>query len=115
MITFTYQYKLKLNRQQTQEIEHILSVCKSVYNYALAERKHWLASRKSPINSCSIRSEYIIPAQIPYPNYHNQAKNLTRAKKSHPVLKSVNAQVLQQALKTLEFCLMYAGGEVSFI
>ncbi len=102
MITLTYQYKLKLNRLQTQEIAHILDVCKSVYNYALAERKHWLKSRKSPLNSCSLISEYIIPSDAPYPNYNHQAKQLTIAKKSYPQLKSVNAQVLQQTLKTLD-------------
>ena len=102
MITLTYRFKLKLNRQQTQEVEHILSVCKSVYNYALAERKHWLNSRKSSVNSCSLVSEYIIPADAPYPNYFYQAKNLTIAKQSNPNLKSVNAQVLQQTLKTLD-------------
>lgn len=102
MITLSYQYKLKLNKQQTQEIEHILNVCKSVYNFALAERKHWLNSRKSPVNSCSIHSKYIIPSDTPYPNYNNQAKQLTIAKKSNEFLKSVNAQVLQQTLKTLD-------------
>jgi putative transposase len=102
VITLTYQYKLKLNRQQTQEIEQILTVCKFVYNYAASERKHWFASRKSPVNSCSLVSEYIILADAPYPNYNLQAKNLTIAKKSHEELKSVNAQVLQQVLKTLD-------------
>ncbi len=102
MINLTYQYKLKLNRQQTQKVEHILSICQSVYNFALSERKHWLRSRKSPVNSCSIYSEYIIAADISYPNYHHQATSLTQAKKSNPRLKSVNAQVLQQTLKTLD-------------
>ncbi|AFZ47390.1 transposase IS891/IS1136/IS1341 family [Cyanobacterium stanieri PCC 7202] len=102
MITLTYQFRLKLNRQQTQEVEHILSVCKSVYNYALAERKHWYNSRKSLVDRCSLFAEYIIPANAPYPNYNNQAKNLTIAKKTNPDLKSVNAQVLQQTLKTLD-------------
>jgi putative transposase len=101
VIILTYQYKLKLNKQQTKEIERILDVCKSVYNYALAERKHWYHSRKSPVNSCSIHSEYIIPADTPYPNYNAQAKNLTIAKKCNQFGKSVNAQVLQQTLKTL--------------
>ncbi|GGA49964.1 transposase [Okeania sp. KiyG1] len=80
-----------------------------MYNYALRERKDWLRSRKSPINSCSIVSEYIIPADAAYTNYNHQAKNLTIAKKTHPRLKSVsaksrheNAQVLQQTLKTLD-------------
>lgn len=66
MINLTYQYKLKLNKQQTQEIEHNLDVCKSVYNYALAERKHWYNSRKSLADRCSIHSEFIIPANVPY-------------------------------------------------
>jgi putative transposase len=102
VITLTYQYKLKLNKQQTQEVERTLDVCRCVYNFALSERKHWLRSRKSPVNSCSIHSEYIIPAGTPYPNYNNQAKQLTIAKKTNQDLKSVNAQVLQQTLKTLD-------------
>ena len=102
MITLTYQYKLKINRQQTQQIEHILSVCRSVYNFAVAERKAWYKSRKSPVDRCSLFAEYIIPTDSPYPNYNNQSKNLTIAKKTNPDLKSVNAQVLQQTLKTLD-------------
>jgi putative transposase len=102
VITLTYQYKLKPNNQQKKEIDHILNLCKSVYNYALAERKDWLNSRKSAVNSCSLKSEYIIPADTRYPNYVVQAKNLTIAKKKYPFLKSVNAQVLQQTLKTLD-------------
>ena len=102
MINLTYQYKLKLNRQQTEMVEHILEVCRQVYNYALCERKDWLKSRKSPVNSCSIISEYIIPADAPFPNYNVQSKNLTEAKKKYPVLKSVNAQVLQQTLKRVD-------------
>jgi putative transposase len=112
VLILTYQYKLKLNRQQTQEIEHILSVCKSVYNYALAERKDSSNSRKSPINSCSIHSEYIIPADTPYPNYCHQSRQLTIAKKTNPNLKSVYSAVLVQTLRTLDkaFCNMKAKG-----
>ena len=102
VITLTYQYKLKVNRQQQREIVHILDVCQSVYNYALAQRKDWINSRKCPVDRCSLVSEYIIPANKPYPNYFAQAKNLTEAKKAYPILKTVNAQVLQQVLKTLD-------------
>ncbi len=102
MITLTYQFKLKLARQQSQEIDNIFEVCRRVYNFALSERKHWLNSRKSRINSCSIVSEYIIPADTPYPSYNNQAKALTIAKQSNESLRTVNAQVLQQTLKTLD-------------
>jgi putative transposase len=102
VITLTYQYKLKVNRRQEREIIRILDVAKSVDNYALAERKDWLNSRKSLADRCSLVSEYIIPADEPYPNYFVQAKNLTEAKKIYPILKTVNAQVLQQVLKTLD-------------
>ncbi len=102
MITLTYQYKLKVNKKQEREIVHILDVCKSVYNYALSERKDWLNSRKCLADRCSLVSEYIIPADEPYPNYFVQAKNLTEAKKVYPILKTVNAQVLQQVLKTVD-------------
>ncbi len=102
MITLNYQYKLRPNKQQEAKIELMLDVCKNVYNYALRERKDWLNSRKSPTNTCSIISEYIIPADAPYPNYCYQSKKLTIAKKTNPRLKSVNAQVLQQTLKALD-------------
>ena len=38
----------------------------------------------------------------PFPNYHKQAKYLTEAKKDSDFLKSANAQVLQQTLRTLD-------------
>jgi putative transposase len=38
----------------------------------------------------------------PFPNYHQQAKYLTEAKKDNDFLSSANAQVLQQTLRTLD-------------
>jgi len=102
MLTLTYEYRLEPNQQQIDKIEHTLDVCRSVWNFALRERKDWHNSRKSPVNACSIQQEYIIPADEPYPNYHKQAKSLTEAKKTDERLKSVNAQVLQQVLRTLD-------------
>ena len=102
MITFTYQYKIKPTKQQVRQIEQYLDICRSVYNYAHAERKAWLESRKSLVDRCSIQSEYIIPADTPFPSYNNQAKALTKAKKELPHLKLVNAQCLQQVLKRLD-------------
>jgi transposase len=67
-----------------------------------SRHKDWCASRKSPINACSIQSEYIISADKPFPNYHKQAKQLTEAKKEYPQLKTVHSQVLQQTLRTLD-------------
>jgi len=102
VLTLTYQYKANPTNEQIKLIEHTLYVCCQVWNFALRERKDWLNSRKSPVNACSITSEYIIPADAPYPNYNTQAKSLTIAKKQYPELKTVNAQVLQQVLRKLE-------------
>ncbi len=102
MLTLTYEYKLRPTVEQVQEIEHIISLCRQVWNYALRERKDWINSRKSPVNACSITSEYIISASEPYPNYAKQCKSLTVAKEKLTELKSVNAQVLQQVLRKLE-------------
>jgi putative transposase len=102
VLTLTYEYKAHPTDEQIKLIEHTLDVCRQVWNFALRERKDWLNSRKSPVNACSITSEYIIPVDAPYPNYKTQAKSLTQAKKQYPELTTVNAQVLQQVLRKLE-------------
>ena len=54
------------------------------------------------VDRCSISSEYIIPANSPFPNYNQQSAALTVAKTKIPHLKLVNAQCLQQVLKRLD-------------
>ena len=102
MINLSYEFKLKPTRQQARQIERTLETCCRVYNYALRERKDWINSRKSPVTACSLRQEYIIPADAPYPNYNIQAKNLTRSRKNNSDLQAVHSQVLQQVLKGLD-------------
>ncbi|HHP7230876.1 MAG TPA: RNA-guided endonuclease InsQ/TnpB family protein [Xenococcaceae cyanobacterium] len=102
MITYTYRYKIKPTKKQIRQFEQYLDICRSVYNFAHAERKAYLESRKCKIDCCSIVSEYIIPASATFPSYNNQSKALTEAKKKLPHLKLVNAQTLQQVLKRLE-------------
>ncbi len=102
MLTLSYEFKLKPTQEQVQEIEHILAVCRQVWNHALRSRKDWIKSRKSPVNACSLVSEYIMSPNKPYPNYAKQCKALTEAKQDFPELRTVNAQVLQQVLRRLE-------------
>jgi putative transposase len=102
VLTLSYEFKLKPTVEQVREIEHTLTVCRAVWNYALRDRKDWLKSRKSAVNACSIVSEYIISPDESYPNYAKQCKALTKAKEKFPELKTVNAQVLQQILRRLE-------------
>jgi len=78
MLTLTYEYKLEPTAEQITYIENTLGVCRSVWNFALRHRKDWCSSRKSNINACSIEREYIMSVDEPFPNYHRQAKLLTR-------------------------------------
>ncbi|MGB7442866.1 MAG: transposase, partial [Coleofasciculaceae cyanobacterium] len=102
MLNLTYAYKINPSPDQVMLIEQTLEVCRRVWNYALRERKDWINSRKCRVNACSIRSEYIIPADTPYPSKSFQEKALTVAKKTNQDLKSINAQVLQQVLRKLD-------------
>lgn len=102
MLTLTYEYKLEPTAEQIDSIENTLNVCRSVWNFALGYRQDWCRSRKSQINACSIEREYIMSVDEPFPSYHVQAKQLTEAKKNNDFLKSANAQVLQQTLRTLD-------------
>ncbi|MGB3496572.1 MAG: transposase [Elainellaceae cyanobacterium] len=102
MITLTYEYKLKPTQPQAKQIDHDLEVCRRVWNYALRERKDWITSRKCPVGACSLRSEYIIPADAPYPGFKLQCQRLTEAKRLNADLASVNAQALQQVLRRLD-------------
>lgn len=102
MLNVTWEFKLEPTAEQVSEIEHILDVCRNAWNFALRERKDWLDSRKCPVNACSIRQEFILPADEPFPAYARQCKALTEAKTEFPRLKTVNAQVLQQVLRKLE-------------
>ncbi|WP_448526211.1 RNA-guided endonuclease InsQ/TnpB family protein [Parathermosynechococcus lividus] len=102
MITLTYEYKLKPTKQQSEHIDHVLETCRRVWNDALRERKDWMASRKCPVNACSLHREYIIPADAPYPSFQLQCQRLTEAKRLNPDLASVNAQALQQVLRRLD-------------
>jgi putative transposase len=102
MLTLSYEFKLKPTCRQIHAIESWLEICRQVWNDGLRERKDWVKSRKSPVNACSLVSEYIIPADAPRPTYASQCKALTQAKKDYPQLKIPQSQVLQQTLKSLE-------------
>ena len=102
MVSLTFQYKLIPNKTQAVTINEWLEICRGVYNWNNCERKDWVKARKNEVSSCSIVSEYIIPTEVKYPNYHTQAVNLTTAKKEFPELEKVQSQVLQSTLKRLD-------------
>ncbi len=102
MLTLNYQYKLIPKEEQAFAIDRWLNICRSVYNYALRERKDWADSKYCLIDRCSIKSEYIISPETKRPIYASQCQTLTLAKKENHYLKIPQSQVLQQTLKQLE-------------
>lgn len=102
MLSLTYSYRIYPDITQEARMLTWMEACRKVYNYALRERKDWIGSRKCAVNACSIRSEYIIPVDTPYPDYYKQQNALTPVKKDNPELQDVQSQVLQDALKRLD-------------
>ena len=102
MLIRTFEFKLKPTAEQVSKFESWLIACRKVYNYALAQRKAWVNSRKCEINACSLKSEYIIPSCAKRPTFANQCKALTQARKDFPELGAVHVHVLQETLRRLE-------------
>ncbi len=102
MLSLTYSYRIYPDLTQSAEMLSWMEQCRKVYNYALRERKDWINSRKCAVNACGIRAEYILPADVPYPDYYKQQNALTQAKNEIPELKQVQSQVLQDALRRVD-------------
>ncbi len=96
-----YTYRIYPNTQQEEKLVEWLETCRVSYNYALRELKDWLASRKCALDRCSIEQEYVMPADYPFPGYHQQQNNLPKAKKQFERLRGVPAQVLQTNIRRL--------------
>jgi len=102
MLNLTYTYRLQPTKAQKQTYDEWLETARRVWNFALAERKDWYKSRACSVNSCSLRSEYIIPADTLRPTFVSQCKALTQARKVNPNLQAAHSQMLQQVLRRVE-------------
>ncbi len=96
-----YRYRVYPNIAQQEQLSEWMETCKVAYNYALAEIKDWLNSRKCSIDRCSLEREYILPADLPFPSENRQLNALPKVKKVFLRLGEVPSQVLQQAIKQL--------------
>ncbi|MFN8374660.1 MAG: transposase [Anaerolineae bacterium] len=73
----TYKYRLKPTKTQQHQLEHMLELCRYVYNETLATRKNAYEQRRETLN------------------YYATAKLLPLWKQAKPELKQVHSQVLQ--------------------
>lgn len=101
MLTFNYSYRIYPDSTQEATLLEWMDIARKSYNYGLREIKDWCNSRKCQIDRCSIESEYILPADLKFPNEINQLNNLPKAKKEFPRLAFLPSQVLQQVIKQL--------------
>lgn len=101
-LTLTYEFKLEPSIQQAETMTQWLETCRRVWNWALTERKSWYNSGSWHIDGCTLKTEYIIPADAPRPTFASQCKALTQERSNEPALKAVHSQVLQQVLRQLE-------------
>jgi putative transposase len=101
MLTMNFTYRIYPDATQQQLMLDWLETCRKVYNYSLRELKDWIASRKCLVDRCSLRHEYIIPADAPFPSYQRQQDQLPKAKKENPALKEIHSQVLQTTVRRL--------------
>jgi putative transposase len=100
-LVMNYRYRIYPDALQEQTMLNWLEISRNVYNYALREIKDWVNSRKSSLDYCSLASEYIIPADKPFPTYYNQQNALPKAKKDFPKLREAPSQVLQTTIRRL--------------
>ncbi|MGB5632135.1 MAG: transposase [Waterburya sp.] len=96
-----YTYRIYPDATQQEQLLMWLETCRVSYNYALREIKDYIGSRKCAVDRCSLESEYIMPANYPFPGYGQQQNNLPAAKKKFPRLKAVPSQVLQTNIRRL--------------
>ncbi|MDJ0520029.1 MAG: helix-turn-helix domain-containing protein [Trichodesmium sp. MO_231.B1] len=82
MLTLNYTYRIYPDQKQVELLNEWLETCRNVYNYALRELKDWIASRKCPIYRCSLKCEYIMSTDYPFPGYEQQQNNLPPGRRS---------------------------------
>jgi putative transposase len=101
MLTLNYRYRIYPDAAQKVTLFEWMETCRTAYNYGLREIKDWCNSRKCQLDRCSIEQEYILPADLKFPNEVQQLNALPHAKKAFSRLGEIPSQVLQQAIKQL--------------
>ena len=96
----SYQYRLRLNKQQQDVIDNTLDMLRCQYNFQLAQRFDWYEKNRCSIDKCPLVCH--LPELKDQPNKSNQEKSLVQLKKDRPWYKNVHSQVLQEVPKRVE-------------
>ena len=96
-----YTYRLYPSSDQKALMLSWLETCRQLFNRCLRDLKDWINSRKCSIDSCSINREYVMSADIPFPSYLEQKRQLTQWKKTNLYFKNVYSQTTQDVVKRM--------------
>ncbi len=100
-ITMNYTYAIYPYREQQEKMLSWLETCRRLYNRCLRDLKDWINSRKCSVDSCSLEKEYVMSADIPFPNYLEQKRQLTQWKKTNSYYQEVYSQTTQDVVKRM--------------
>ncbi|MEM6754214.1 MAG: transposase [Cyanobacteria bacterium P01_C01_bin.38] len=89
----SYQYRLKPNKEQRENIDNTLDMLRCQYNYQLAQRFDWYEQNRCSIDKCPLVCH--LPELKYRPNKASQEKSLVQLKKDRPWYKKIHSQVLQ--------------------
>ncbi|CCQ67759.1 Transposase (probable),IS891/IS1136/IS1341:Transposase, IS605 OrfB [Crocosphaera watsonii WH 0402] len=81
MLTMNMTFRIYPSADQEAMMLDWLETCRRLYNRCLRDLKTWLNGKKCPIDRCSLKQEYIVPADLPFPSYLEQKRQLTQWKK----------------------------------
>ncbi|NEQ06863.1 MULTISPECIES: transposase [unclassified Moorena] len=95
-----YQFKLRLTKSQTSEMERWLEMLRHQYNYLLADRFAWHEQNRCSINSCPLVCH--LPELRDNPDYYSQKRTLPQLKKDRAWYKAIHANVLQDCVKRVD-------------
>ncbi len=62
MLTMNMTYRIYPSADQEAIMLDWLETCRRLYNRCLRDLKTWLNGQKCPIDRCSLKQEYIVPA-----------------------------------------------------
>ncbi|MEB3226538.1 MAG: transposase [Synechococcus sp.] len=96
----SYQYRLRLTKQQQTTIDQWIELCRRQYNYRLAERFNWWEQNRCDINACPLICH--LPGLKERPNFYSQKRDLVNTKKLFPEYKEVPSHTLQDVIARVE-------------
>jgi putative transposase len=96
----SYQYRLRLTKQQQATIEHWLELCRRQYNYRLAERFNWYEQNRCDVNACPLVCH--LPELKARPDFYCQKRDLVNSKKLFPEYKELPSHTLQDVIARVE-------------